>query len=121
MIAGFLWLLAFQLAGELLVRLLGLPLPGPVAGMALLLAWLLWRGRAAEPLARSSAQLLQHLSLLFIPAGTGVVLYGRLLAAEWLSLSLSLLLSTLLGMAVSAGLLLWLLRRSRRPHDGAAR
>ncbi len=112
---GFIWLLAFQLAGELLVRLLGLPLPGPVAGMALLLAWLLWRGRAAEPIARTSARLLQHLSLLFIPAGTGVVLYGGLMAAEWLPLSVALLVSTLLGMAVTA----WLLRLLRRSHGAA--
>jgi holin-like protein len=111
MIAGLCWLLAFQLAGELLVRLLALPLPGPVAGMALLLAVLLWRGRPAEPLARASAKLLQHLSLLFIPAGTGVVLYGALLAAEWLPLSVALLAGTLLAMAVTAWVLLRLLRR----------
>lgn len=124
MIAGLTWLLAFQFVGELLVRLLGLPLPGPVAGMALLLAVLLWRGRPAEPLARAAAKLLQHLSLLFIPAGTGVVLYGGLLAAEWLPLSVALLVSTLLGIAVTAWLLLRLLRRRSRGdsrHDGAAR
>jgi holin-like protein len=118
MVAGLSWLLAFQLAGELLVRLLALPLPGPVAGMALLFATLLWRGSPADPLARASAKLLQHLSLLFIPAGTGVVLYGALLAAEWLPLSIALLASTLLAMAVTAWALLWLLRRRDAPGRG---
>ncbi|NLX16673.1 MAG: CidA/LrgA family protein, partial [Ramlibacter sp.] len=44
---GFTILLLFQLAGEGIVRLLGLPLPAPVLGMVLLLPALLW-----EPLRR---------------------------------------------------------------------
>jgi putative effector of murein hydrolase LrgA (UPF0299 family) len=39
---GFAWLLALQTAGELLVRVTGLPMPGPVVGMALLLLALRW-------------------------------------------------------------------------------
>jgi holin-like protein len=39
--------------------------------------------------------LLQHLSLLFVPAGTGVMLHFHRMADEWLALLLSLLGSTL--------------------------
>lgn len=112
MIQGFGLLLLFQLAGEALVLWLDWPLPGPVAGMVLLLLGLLWRGGPGRRLAQTSGQLLQHLSLLFVPAGAGVVLYGALLAREWLPLSLALLASTLLAMAVTALLLRALLRRS---------
>lgn len=81
MIQGLSWLLLFQLAGELLVLLLDWPVPGPVAGMALLFLALLWRGGPGRRLAQASSQLLLHLSLLFVPAGAGVVLYGALLVA----------------------------------------
>ncbi|MEO0002953.1 MAG: hypothetical protein RLZZ22_645 [Pseudomonadota bacterium] len=114
MIQGFGWLLLFQLAGEVLVLGLDWPLPGPVAGMALLFLALLWRGGPGRRLAQTASQLLLHLSLLFVPAGAGVVLYGALLAREWWPLSVALLLSTLLAMAVAALLLRALLRGARR-------
>lgn len=117
MIQGLSWLLLFQLAGELLVLLLDWPVPGPVAGMALLFLALLWRGGPGRRLAQASSQLLLHLSLLFVPAGAGVVLYGALLAREWWPLSAALVASTLLAMAVAALLLRALLRRSRRDPE----
>ena len=40
---GLTWLLLLQTLGELLVRHLGLPLPGPVVGMGLL-----WRARSRQ-------------------------------------------------------------------------
>ena len=74
MLTGFLQLLAFLLAGETLVYLTALPLPGAVIGMALLLAWLLWRGREpGENLGKATTGILQFLSLLFVPAGVGIV------------------------------------------------
>ncbi len=113
MLQGMSLLLLFQLAGEALMQGLDWPVPGPVAGMALLFLALLWRGRPGHGLAQAASQLLQHLSLLFVPAGTGVVLYGALLASEWLPLSVALVVSTLLAMAVTA----LLLRALARPRD----
>ena len=117
MIQGLSWLLLFQLAGEGLVLLLDWPLPGPVAGMALLFLALLWRGGPGRRLTQAASQLLLHLSLLFVPAGTGVVLYGALLAREGVPLMFALVGSTLLAMAVAALLLRALLRRSSRDPE----
>ena len=82
MIASLSLILLCQLAGEILVRGLKLPMPGPVIGLVLLLALLLARDRFAA-LARGPLQgdgvenasrgLLANLSLLFVPAGVGVV------------------------------------------------
>lgn len=95
MIRGFAVLLAFQLAGEVLVRAAGLSFPGPVVGMALLLGALELRGGAGEGgLQAASSGLLAHLSILFVPAGVGVMLHARRLAAEWPALAVSLVLST---------------------------
>ena len=108
-LGGFALLLACQLAGELLARSLRLPLPGPVLGIALVLALLALRwGRA--PIAAASDVLLGHLSLLFVPVGVGVVTHLDALAAHGLALSAVLLLSTWIGLAVTALVLRVLLR-----------
>lgn len=82
MIASLSLILLCQLAGEVFVRGLALPMPGPVIGLMLLLVLLMARDRFAA-LARGPLQgdgvesasrgLLANLSLLFVPAGVGVV------------------------------------------------
>jgi holin-like protein len=82
MIASLSLILLCQLAGEVFVRALGLPVPGPVIGLMLLLVLLTARDRFAV-LARGPLQgdgvesasrvLVANLSLLFVPAGVGVV------------------------------------------------
>lgn len=98
----FTLLLVCQLAGELLVRLLDLPLPGPVLGMLFLFVGLLLRGEVPDELAKTSQFLLSHLSLLFVPAGTGIMLHVARIQAEWLPLLVALLASTFLTMLVTA-------------------
>ncbi|MFP5462523.1 MAG: CidA/LrgA family protein, partial [Gammaproteobacteria bacterium] len=83
MIAALTLLLVIQLAGEVIARALGLPIPGPVIGMGLLFLALLVRRGPGEDLRRTSGQLLQHLSLLFVPAGTGIVVIGDSHAMGW--------------------------------------
>ena len=82
MIASLSLILLCQLAGEAFVRWLGLPMPGPVVGLILLLLLLLARDRYAAlehgPLQgggveNASLGLLANLSLLFVPAGVGVI------------------------------------------------
>lgn len=107
-------LLACQLAGETLVTLLGLPLPGPVAGMAILLAGLLLFG-LPEALGRAADALLANLSLLFVPAGVGVMLHAGLLARDWAAISAALLVSTLATIAVTALVMRRLGRAARAP------
>jgi len=81
-IASLSLILLCQLAGEILVRGLKLPMPGPVIGLVLLLALLLARDRFAvlargplqgDGVENASRGLLANLSLLFVPAGVGVV------------------------------------------------
>mgnify|MGYP001323099937 CR=1 FL=1 len=117
MILALTVLLLFQLAGEVLVRAIGLPVPGPVIGMGLFFLFLLLRGGPSEAMRKTAGGLLQHLSLLFIPAGTGIVLYGELLAREWLPLTAALVGSTFLAIAVTALVLNALLRRRAAHGD----
>ena len=122
MIAAMAALLLFQLAGEVLVQLSGIPVPGPVVGMVLLFLALALRGSTPHPLRSVSQALLGHLSLLFVPAGVGVMLYMDRFAAEWPAIVSALLLSTVLTMMVTALVMAGAIRlaaffRRRREHE----
>lgn len=116
---GFITLvLVLQLAGELMARWLGLPVPGPVIGMVLLFIGLSLRGEPPTALADLAHGLLRHLSLLFVPAGVGVISYIGLLADEWLAITLTLIASTLLAVVVTGVTLRLLQGKSRESEDG---
>jgi holin-like protein len=111
MISALAVLLIFQLLGEITVRWSGAPVPGPVVGMALLFLTLLWRKNLPDSLRATAETLLSHLSLLFIPAGVGIIQYGALLAEEWLAVAAALVLSTLITVAVTALVIKAVIRR----------
>ena len=94
-------LLFCQLIGELIVLFLELPIPGPVAGMLLLFLGLMIRGEVPESLSQTANGLLGQLSLLFVPAGVGVMTHLTLLGNQWLPLTASLIISTILTIAVT--------------------
>ncbi|MDR9433172.1 MAG: CidA/LrgA family protein [Spiribacter sp.] len=102
--------LGLQLAGELLARWLGLPVPGPVIGMLLLFTALSIRGETPANLSKLANTVLGHLSLLFVPAGVGIISYLGLIAEQWLAIMSTLIVSTLIAIAVTAFILRWLKR-----------
>jgi putative effector of murein hydrolase LrgA (UPF0299 family) len=102
MLTAFATLLACQLAGEAVVRLLAAPIPGPVIGMILLFALMLVRLPFPSSLVDTSEGLLRHLSLLFVPAGVGVIQHLERLGAGGLRLVAVVVLATILTLAVTA-------------------
>ncbi|WP_078120294.1 CidA/LrgA family protein [Thiosocius teredinicola] len=118
-INGLTILLVYQLVGEIAVRFFAVPVPGPVLGMLLLFATLLVRKSADASVDSASRGLLSHLSLLFVPAGVGMVAHLDRISDEWLSIALALVLSTGITMAVTAGVMLGISRlmHSRGRHD----
>ena len=113
-------LLACQLAGEVIARLLRLPVPGPVIGMVILFGALLLRADVPEDVGAVTGGLLQNLSLLFVPAGVGVMLHAQLLAENWVAISMALLLSAVLTIAVTGLVMSWALRRTQAKGAGEA-
>lgn len=95
-------LLVYQLVGESLAHLFHLPIPGPVIGMVLLLVTLLARHGLADRLETTANALLSHLSLLFVPAGVGVMVHAGRIGEQWLAISAALLGSTLITLAATA-------------------
>jgi len=95
-------ILACQLIGEFAVSTANIPFPGPLAGMILLFVFLVFRGDIPEELGNVSGALLNNLSLMFVPAGVGVMAHFELLGTDALPLSIALVVSTLLTIAVTA-------------------
>jgi putative effector of murein hydrolase LrgA (UPF0299 family) len=123
MLHGIAALLICQLAGEVLARGLGLPVPGPVIGLLMLLAVFLIRSRfgGAAPDAiggtatgRVAQGLLQNLSILFVPAAVGVVDQFDILGDHGLALLLALVISTVLSLIVTVWVFVAVARRMGR-------
>jgi holin-like protein len=107
-------LLIFQLLGEALVLALAVPVPGPVVGLALLLLTLALRPSVLTTIKPTAQTLLQHLSLLFVPAGVGVMLHLQRLGDEALAIGVAVIVSTLVGLASAALTMAWLMKRTGR-------
>ena len=101
MVRGLTLLLLFQLCGEFISRFFGLPFPGNVIGMALLLLGLTLNLVDLAWLEEAAELLLSNLARFFVPAGVGVMVYGDLIAAEWLPICVATILSTFVVMAVT--------------------
>ena len=101
MIPALTALLGFQLAGELVVRLSGVPVPGPVLGMVMLVVFFVIRGGVPEDMKAVAAVVLRHLSLLFVPAGVGLMLHAARIEAEWFAIGAALLGSSVLTLMVT--------------------
>ena len=103
-------LIVCQFVGEVIVRVTGLPLPGSVLGLVLLLALLMLRGGPDEEMKSTSSGLLRHLLLLFVPAGAGVVTQLNVLGQNLPAAIVAIVVSTALGLAVTA----WVMQRLTR-------
>lgn len=104
-------ILLCQLVGEAIAHATGLPIPGPVIGLVLCVLLLLLRDRFAARVPpelrdgtfeQTGRGILSHLSLLFIPAGVGVVQRLDVLAGNALAIASAVVVSTILSLAVTA-------------------
>jgi putative effector of murein hydrolase LrgA (UPF0299 family) len=103
MLATFGLLLSCQLVGEVVARGTGVPIPGPVLGLALLLVLLWARPSLVDAMRPTVGIILANLSLMFVPAGVGVIGNLDVLSEDWLALLVVLVVSTLLAMLAAVG------------------
>src|SRR5579871_2128187 len=112
MLQQLVMLMAFQAIGEAVVKVIGVPFPGPLCGMLLLLVYLQVVGGPSEQLAAVGSTLVDHLGLLFVPAGTAIITYGALLVHEGLTILAALFLSTIIAVLAAGMIAQRLARRS---------
>jgi holin-like protein len=112
MIRAITILLLCQLIGTVIQEATGLPVPGPVLGLVLLLVVLLKTGGPSAELRDTSMTMLRYLGLLFVPAGVGVVNQLQLLGDNLLAIIVAVTISTLAALTVTAFIMQWFLRRA---------
>ena len=129
MIASLSLILICQLIGEVIVHGLGVAVPGPVVGLVLLLLLLLLRDRFPmfsrgplrdEGVEQASRGLLANLSLLFVPAGVGVVQKLDLLAEHGIAIMTVLAISVVVTLLVTVATFLVTSRLMARSGKGDA-
>ncbi|NVJ96262.1 MAG: CidA/LrgA family protein [Marivivens sp.] len=109
---GYLTLIfSCQLIGEVIVGTLALPVPGPVVGMVLLFIYLIIRGFVPEDLGEVAGGLQKYMSLLFVPAGAGVMMHFGLIGEAAMPIAAALVVSTLATIAVTALIMSRLMKR----------
>jgi len=91
-----------QFAGEVVARVTGLSVPGPVLGLLLLLGVFAARGGPDADMRSTTNGLLRNLSLLFVPAGVGIITQLDVLGRDWLAIGVAVVVSTALGLGVTA-------------------
>lgn len=114
LIIGMSVLLTCQFLGELLARVLTLPIPGPVFGMVILLVGLIIRGKVPKSLRLTGEGLLRYLTLLFVPAGVGLMVHFALIRTDFWPILITLVAST----AITLGVTGWVLERLNRRRAG---
>lgn len=110
MIAGLLQLICFNLAGEAVVKMLGVNFPGALAGMLLMLAVMCVRGRITPDVEQVSGAILRRIGLVFVPSAVGVSLHMDTLLHEGAVVVVAVLGGTSCALIASA----WLYRLAQR-------
>ncbi|MBB2915822.1 CidA/LrgA family protein [Cupriavidus alkaliphilus] len=117
MLQTFAILLVFQSVGEVISYALTLPVPGPVLGMILLFGWLVFDDRLLPVIQGTTTELLKHLSLLFVPAGVGIMVHANRIEGEWMPILVALVVSTWLAIATTAVVTRMLMRKRSGTPD----
>ena len=118
LLRGLTWLVLFQLLGTAINHLFLPVLPGPIVGLLLLLAYLVWRGEVGEPLSLAAGSLLRYLPLLLVPPAVGVMVYAKDIAADFWAIVGALVLSLVIAMAFVGVLMQKLVKRQARREEG---
>lgn len=102
MIKALAVLLLFQCLGETISFAATIPVPGPVIGMLLLLAVLRLSKTTLTTVEEPSLAFLKHLSLLFVPAGVGIVVYAGKVESDLVPIAATILIGTALTVCITA-------------------
>ncbi|MFM0140889.1 CidA/LrgA family protein [Caballeronia grimmiae] len=102
MIKALAVLLLFQCLGETISFIGKIPVPGAVIGMLLLLGAFRLSKDITSIVEEPALAFLKHLSLLFVPAGAGIVIYAGKVESDLLPIAVTILLGTALTVCMTA-------------------
>jgi holin-like protein len=111
----------FGVAGLALVSVAGVALPGAVAGLLFLLGAIRLSPAVAAGAGALFDRVSQHIFLMFVPAGSGIVTGANALAEDWPVVAFAILLGTPLAIGVVALLANLVFGRGARTSGGGTR
>ena len=118
-LSQFLRITAFTLAGELLQRVMPLPVPASVWGLILLFAALCFGVVKLEQVKDAGSFLVSILPILFVSPAVGILENWGMIRSAVIPMFLLALLSTITTFAI-AGRITQSLRKKEEDHDQAA-
>src|SRR6056300_1327905 len=102
----------YQLVGESIQKYFLLNIPGPVIGLILLLITFIFLGKKSKDIVRlkkeiseTANQIINYLSLLFVPIGVGVVMHISYLEKNLINVLIVIIIGTVLTIGFTAYLM----------------
>lgn len=108
MLKGIITLLFFQFLGECITKLFSLFIPGSVVAIILLMIFLIIRKNSFKSLDDAAFIHLKYLPIFFTPLTMGIITQIDIISKEFLAISISLVIGTILSLAISAKLMDWI-------------
>ena len=109
--------MGFTLAGEALQRIIPLPIPASVYGLALLFTALCLKIVKAEQVKATGGFLTSILPILFVGPTVGIVEYWALISSKLLPIALLILATTVLTFGISGPIAQALSRKGGANHE----
>lgn len=106
-------ILLCQLMGEIIAKVGNIPVPGPVIGMVILFCSLVIRRGAHHRLEATGGFLLQNLSLLFVPAGVGIITNLDILLESAVPIAGAIIIGTVVSIVITGVVMQYMLKRAK--------
>lgn len=102
MLRSLLYILAFLVLGDLLVKIFQIPISGSIVGMFLIFFALRSGIVTLDKVKPAADKLLKYLVLFFIPYGVGLMGYFDLIADYWPYIAVAVVASSVIAMYLTA-------------------
>jgi len=103
--------------GELIVYLTGIHFPSSIIGMILLTLFLHLGWIKLHWVKAFSGMLISHLGLFFVPPSVAILAYFDLIAKNFWSISVAIVVSTIIVMVVTGHVYQFIRKRTKHHHD----
>ena len=103
--------------GELIVYLTGIHFPSSIIGMILLTLFLRLGWIKLHWVKAFSDMLISHLGLFFVPPSVAILAYFDLIAKDFWSISVAIVVSTIIVMVVTGRVYQFIRKRTKHHHD----
>lgn len=111
-------IMGISFAGELLKFLIPLPIPASIYGLVIMFAALCTGILKLEHVEKTADFLVNIMPLMFIPAGVGLMKEWGALSEIWLPFAVTIVVTTVVVMAVTGRVTQWVMRKSKTSKSG---